>query len=99
MIELTLSHSKEGSSIICYTLLIDFIFFLLLLLLLLFPPNTKFAMTLQKSRELITCVDQHKIHNSFNITSLMAKKTELAMAIDETIIVKTFGSVGIKNNQ
>lgn len=56
-------------------------------------------MTLQKIRELIACVDQHKIHNSFNITSLMAKKTELAMAIDETITVKTFGSVGIKNNQ
>jgi hypothetical protein len=65
----------------------------------LFPPRTKFAMTLQKIRELIACVDQHKIHNSFNITSLMAKKTELAMAIDETITVKTFGSVGIKNNQ
>jgi hypothetical protein len=56
-------------------------------------------MTLQKIRELIACVDQHKIHNSFNMTSLMAKNTELAMAIEETIIVRTFGSVGIKNNQ
>ena len=56
-------------------------------------------MTLQKSREFTTCVDQHNRHNSFNITSLIAKKTELAIAIDETVRVRAFGNTGIKNNQ
>jgi len=63
------------------------------------PPKTKLAITLQMSRELMKCVDQHKRHNSFNITSLIARKTELAIAMEETQTVKAFGNKGVKNNQ
>jgi hypothetical protein len=37
-------------------------------------------------------VDQHKIHNSPNKRSLIARKTELAIAMVETKIVILFGN-------
>lgn len=65
----------------------------------LFPPKIKFATTLENSRELMTCVDQHKRHNSFSMTSLIAKNTELAIAIEEIQTVNVLGNNGPRNSQ
>jgi hypothetical protein len=47
----------------------------------------------------MTWVDQHKMHNSPNKTSLIARNTELAIAMEEIKIVIGLGNDFAKNNQ
>ncbi len=72
------------------TLLITFSFFL---------GALKLATTLQISRVLMAWVDQHKTHNSPRITSWIARKTELNIAMEEAKTVKGVGKDFAKNNQ
>jgi hypothetical protein len=44
-------------------------------------------------------VDQHKMHNSPNKRSLIARNTELAIAMEEIKIVILFGNDFANNNQ
>ena len=63
------------------------------------PLATNFEKALHHNRALMAWVDQHKIHNSFKITSRVAKNTEEDMAAVEARKVSCFGSMGINNNQ
>ena len=47
----------------------------------------------------MTWVDQHKTHNSPNISSLMARNAELAIASEEAKMVIGLGNDLLKNNQ
>ena len=74
-------------------------FFFVLVAAALPPPRIRLATTHQNNRELMTWVDQHKTHNSPSTTSLIAKKTELAMAMVEAKMVNCFGIDLARNNQ
>ena len=63
------------------------------------PPKTKLTTILQKSRALMTWVDQHKMHNSPSMRSLIARNTELVIANEEAKIVTGLGKDLLKNNQ
>mmetsp|Transcript_6962 Transcript_6962/g.14340 ORF Transcript_6962/g.14340 Transcript_6962/m.14340 type:complete len:135 (-) Transcript_6962:403-807(-) len=73
-----------------HTLLITFSFFL---------GAPKLANTLQISRVLMAWVDQHKTHNSPRITSWIARKMELNIAMEEAKTVNGVGKNLAKNNQ
>ena len=63
------------------------------------PPSTKFAVTHQRSRKLMAWVVQHKTHNSPNITSWIARKTEVAIAMEDKKTMTESGNEDAKNNQ
>ena len=47
----------------------------------------------------MTWVDQHKMHNSPSMRSLIARNTELVIANEEAKIVTGLGKDLLKNNQ